>query len=407
LTDSKRRARARSTSRAVAILLVLGLAVASVPAAEAQHSEPNASVPDVSAGQGNIRVRLAHPDGAERTEGSAVVLYALAADGRPGVRSANADARGEHVFESISTASSTVYLIGVRFGSIPYGQRVQFQPGQTHLEVVIEVADPTADASALRIGESSLRVEWIGASLAVEERHALHNSGSRAIFVDPAQRTSAQPPFRSELLSGATNLNTNFGGLGDGFERRGSQLLYWGPVYPEKHEVRFQYLIPARPGEPLVGQPSLGSERARILFPDTGLTLSGKGLVPSDDVTLDGRSYRALDAGPLAAGDSITLDVSVPETRGDASAIRVPRADLWLELDDTFLQVTVDYQLEIADGPHLAGSAEAPLLRFELPPDAELRGLSPDAQNLGLVEAARAERLLRPESDAAELARRA
>lgn len=375
-------------------LLTLALLVFQVGTSWAQNPHESLTsggggVPDVPPGFSSILVQVVHPDGNKKTEGSAIVLYSLTADGSPGVRSSVADANGAFRFVDLSNAPGITYLVGARYRGVPYGKRVTFEPGQREILLLIDVADPTSDISGISVGASSLRLEWIGANLGVEEIHQLDNSGSDAVFVAPEERAGKPPPFRTTLAPGAERIDTTLSGNAEGYEVRGDELVFWGPVYADGLELRFRYLIPiANSGEGLSlrWQLDSGSRRATLLYPPGGLTLSVAGVSPGADVELADGPFHSLDAGEVAPGGSVEVSVALPEMTNDRSAISLPRADFWLDADDIFLQVNVDLSLEVAPGAHLAGSVEAPLLEFDLPPGAEFRGLSPQSRTMGLMQ---------------------
>ena len=373
------------------VLLLVPIIWVGTSAAQAPHeSLGNASgVSDVPPGTAVIYGQLLHPGGNEKTAGSTIVLYSLAADGSPGIRTTVTDRSGTFSFADLSSASGITYLVGANYGGIPYGKRVAFDPGQNEIVLVIDVDEPSDDSSRVSVGESSLRVEWIGASLGIEEVHQLENSGDEVIFVAPENRSGVQPPFRVTLPAGAEQIDTSLSGVADGYELHADELIFWGPIYADGLELRFRYLVPIvrDAGEEMKLRWKLdsGSRRASILYPPDGPTLTIPGVATGADVTLGERSFHALSLGPVSAGSSFEVAVSLPNMSNDRSAISFPRADYWLDADDTFLQVKFELHLEVAPGAHLTGSIEAPLLSFALPPDAELRGYSEEAQNLGLL----------------------
>jgi hypothetical protein len=345
--------------------------------------------PDVPPGNAAIFGQLLHPEGSSKTQGSTIVLYSLAADGSPGVRTEVADASGEFRFTNLSNASGITYLVGASYRGVPYGKRVAFEPGQDEIALVIDVDDPSADSSRISVTRSSLRVEWIGASLGIEEVHQLDNPDERVILVPAEERTGKQPPFRVTLPEGATRLDTTLSGVSEGYQERGRELSFWGPIYAGGLELRFRYLIPVAELEAaetaLAWQLDSGSQQATLLYPPSGPTLSLAGFEPGADVVLGEIPFRSLDAGAIAPGDILDVAVALPVMRKDLSAISIPRADIWLDADDTFLQANVEISLSVAPGAPLAGDIDAPLFVIDLPTGAELRGLSPEAQNMGMM----------------------
>jgi hypothetical protein len=377
------------------LLASLSLLVALVAAshafaqAAADGVDGPGDIQDIPPGNASILGQLVHPGGNAKTLGATIVLYSLAADGSPGARTTEADASGEFAFLDLSNASGITYLVGASYKSIPYGKRVVFEPGQSELAVTIDVEDPVEDSSQISVGDSSLRLEWIGASLGVEEVHQLANPGSHVVFVSPENREGKRPAFRTTLPKGYSRLDTTLSGIAEGFEVNGDELIFWGPIYAGGLELRFRYLLPIdqtpTADMSLRWQLDSGSEQASLLFPPEGPTLSLDGRSRSADITLGERLFHTIDLGRANPGQSFDVAISLPEMSNDRSAIKIPRADFWLDADDTFMQVSVEINLVVAQGAHLTGSAEAPLLTLVMPTAAEFLGYSQESQNIGLM----------------------
>lgn len=395
--------RRHSNTRARAPWALLGLVttmlfVGSTAFAQNPHEGLSAeqSMPDVQPGAASIYGQLRHPAGPEKTEGSTVILYSLAADGSPGVRTTAADGNGGFAFEALSGAAGITYLVGASYQSIPYGKRVVFEPGQTELTLILEVDDPVSDRSRINVGDSSLRLEWIGASLGVEEVHQLSNSGEEVVFVPPEMREATGPMFRTRLPKGATQVDTSLSGIAEGYVVEDEELKFYGPVYAGGLELRFRYVVPIQREENTAGKDEMsltwqldsGSTRATLLYPATGPLLSVAGLSRGKNIVLEERPYHSIDVGQAAPGTAIQALVALPAMSGDRSAISIPRTDYWLDADDTFLQVNVEMSLVIAPGAQLAGTREDPLLTFELPDGSEFLGYAQQAQSIGLFPTA-------------------
>lgn len=380
----------------IALLLVAaGLAGAATPArAQDPHGDMGGTPPDVPPGDGTIRVEVVHPTDPARTAGLDVALYALAPDGTPGLRSGRTGDDGTVLFEGVSTASDVVYLVGARYREIPFGRRATFEPGSRVLEVQVEVTDPLADTSAIRVAKSEWRLQWLGSELWVHETHTLESSADRVVQVPEGAREGARPAFVGELPEGASGFAPALGSFSQGLVLDGRTLRFWGPVYPGTQEVRYRYRLPLAGdagGEaiPVAGAWPSGSGRLELWLPESGPEVEVAG-VDLDAVELpepgerEGQPHRVIDLGPLDPGAQLAITVHVPPASHDAERIHIARADVWIDLDDVSAIVSQEVHLAVDDGPRLAGSPEDPLLRFQLPPGAELLGASPNANAIGL-----------------------
>jgi hypothetical protein len=385
-------ARALRRPGAVALLALLTavlLAIAAPGALAQGQAGAGQGVPDVPSGNGTLQGVVRHPDGPGKTEGLAIALYALDADGTPSLRSTTTDASGAFRFEDIASASGVTYLVGARYRNIPYGTRVRFDAEDKSerpvLEVVIEVADPSSDISTVSVVESRVEVGWMGDSLAIQESHLLNNSGDAVVYVEAGQRAGAQAPFVGHLPEAASGFTPAFGSLESDFERSGDTLRYFGSIHPGEQSVSYRYLLPAR-GERIVFEPRFpsGSQAVTFLIPVADPEASATGAERGDEIEIGGERFRSLIAGPLEPGASVALELQAPEQREDPDALEITMANAWLELDDTALTVMAEYTLEVAAGGRLVGTPDAPLLKIELPAGAELMGFSPNASRLGL-----------------------
>jgi len=364
--------------------------------AHSQSANPT-GVRDIPSGDGTLQGVVRHPDGPAKTRGLAVALYALDADGSPSLRNTTTDASGAFRFENIASASGVTYLVGARYRDIPYGTRVRFEAGEAGtaasklIEVVIDVADPTSDGTAVSVAESRIEVGWIGDSLAIQESHLLVNEGDAVVYTDPEARETAAAGFVAHLPEGAFNFAPAFGSLASDFEQRpNGDILYWGSIHPGDQTVSYRYQLPAS-GETVAFAPEFpsGSRSVTILIPVEDPEIQATGAVPGDELEISGQKFRTWVAGPLGSDGRIDLRLQAPEHREDPSALEIKLATVWLELDDTVLTVLVEYTFWVPPGGRLVGTADSPLLQIALPPGAELMGFSPNASRLGLQRSRR------------------
>jgi hypothetical protein len=338
-------------------------------------------------GDGTIRGIIIDPENPRGTAGLDVALYALHPDGTPGIGATKVEADGGFAFTGISNDSAIVYLVVARYAEVPLGERTGFAPGQLEIDLALTVEQPTTDASGLGIAESTLRIEALGSRLAVQEGHTLTNSGSRPVYVSEGARAGLTPPFRARLPKGARDFRSGVFNSDEGFEQRGDEIFYWGPIYAGQQELRFSYQLPAAPGADTVSLEKHfpdGTGGVRVMTPEAGPRVESPDLRPGDASEIDGRPVAVFEGGAVAAGQSIRLEVSVPDTVDDPDAIRLGRVELSVELDDTVMEVTQTHQIEVAAGAQVAGTPDAPLLRFDLPAGADLVGISGDAEELGI-----------------------
>jgi hypothetical protein len=338
-------------------------------------------------GDASLRGVVADADHPAATGDLTVALYALQPDGTPGIGSTQTSAEGSFAFPGLSNNPAIVYLVGVRYRGVSYGERTTFSQGQREIELSLSVKRPTRDASALSPIETSLQIESRGTKLVVLETHTIGNAGSQPVYVPEGERTNQRPPFQAQLPERAMNFQVGAFNTNEGFEQAGGQISYWGPLYAGEQELRYSYELPVDANTSFVQferRFPRGAGRIRVLTPEIGPHVESADLIAGDPVELEGRRFSLLESGARDPGAAIQLAVQLPETSADRSALQLGRAQLDVELDDTVLEVTQNQRVSVAAGSHLAGSLAEPLLRLALPPQAQLVSLSSNSQSLGI-----------------------
>jgi len=367
---------------------LLALAVAGAAWGQAApHPVAPSGLSSLPAGDGVLRGVIVDAESPGATGDLTVALYALQPDGTPGVGSTRTAADGSFEFTGVSSDPAIVYLVGVRYELVPYGERTAFVPGQPVVDLMLPVKRPTTDASGVEVLESSLRIESRGTRLTVEETHRLTSAGARPVYVPEGGRSGTPAPFRTSLPAGALDFQAGVFNATEGFEQDGDALRYWGPIYEGEQELRYAYQLAIPNGASVVGLTRRfpqGTGRVRVLTPEPGPRVESSDLVAGTPVDVDGRKLAVHESGAREPGSTVRLAVHVPETSSDPSQLSLGLAELAIELDDTVLEVTHSQRIEVAEGAHLAGRPGSPLLRFDLPVQAELVGLSTDAQQLGV-----------------------
>src|SRR5262249_33422727 len=175
-------------------------------------------------------------------------------------------------------------------------------------------------------------------------------------------RAGAKPLFEVELPAEADGFEAISGG--DGIERDGRRVRFWGPLYPGEQTIEFGYGLPLATSAIAIGFPS-GAPAVSVLAPKGVVAVTSDALRAAPERAVDEQRYAALHGAPIAAGGSLALAVT-PAARA-ASPLRTPRAELWLELDDAALEV--EERIEVVadgDGAPLT-SAAVPLLCLPVP----------------------------------------
>ncbi|MFO0688683.1 MAG: zinc ribbon domain-containing protein [Myxococcota bacterium] len=383
---------ARPLAGALAALALVGLLAGGLFAvpARAQHAGDTGTAPPPPAGDGRITVTVVNADAPADVAGLAIALYSLGSDGRPGFTNGQTDAQGRVTFANVSNDPGIVYLLGARYRDIPFGERVTFEAGRTEAAATIEVSTPTDRVEGVRVEELRVRLDWMGDRVLVREILRLVNSGTRVIQLPKAGTGGiARSIVARRLGEGAGQFTLGTSSMGDGLALEDGVVRYAGPLYPGDQTVEYQYTLPSpKPGEPLRVPIELDHAAARVvaIAGTAGMAIRGAGLVASSEVESDaGKALSAWARGALGARERSVLEATLPETRRGVELVSIPRADVWLDLDDTRVNATAELELEVAPGPPVAGTPDEPLLSVRLPEGASLTGVAPEAEGLGLL----------------------
>lgn len=367
----------RAARRALALALLVG---AAAPAA-AQHGEAP-GVGDVPAGPAAIRGRVVHAEDPARAAGVEMLLYALPADGVPGVRRATSGGDGGFAFEGISDDPQTAYLVGARHQDVPYpGARVSFAAGETERTgVEVRIGDATRDPSSVSVRELELRVAPRGGRLAVFERFRFGNDGARTVHVPAEARGEAPPAFRTELPAGASDFSVPLGLTPEGLAQDGVDVRFYGPIYPsawlgpaaQDQGISFEYALPAGDGGTVALRRRLasGAGRVVVLAPADGAPPDLAGARDEGEQEIEGRRWRRFVLEAVAPGATLAFTVPVPAARADPDAVALEESRIFLELDDAALLVREELRLTVRGDAPVVGRPGEPLLALHVPPGA-------------------------------------
>jgi hypothetical protein len=348
---------------------------------------PGADVGDVPSGPATLRGRVVHDSDPSAAGGVALVLYALGADGTPGLRGQVSSEDGSFAFENLSNDPDTVYLIGARYGEVPFGVRVSFEAGQRSKSVEVAIAESTVDGSGAGVGDVLIRVDRGCSGLLVRESHELHNTGSQVIYVPHPERAGREPILRIALPKDAANLESVDG---DHLDRQGDSIAYWGPLRPGVEEFEFGYALPGGDGGTRVRREfPTGSSRVRVFGRQTAppvrpLDSSDVPLVPGESVELETIHYAVLEARNIAAGDGVEFAVAEGAAIETDPRLTVLESRIWLDADGAAMSVDEQHQFSVIGDAPLTSATGAPLFCLDVGSGAQDLQFSTESLRLGL-----------------------
>lgn len=349
--------------------------------------------PDVPPGPARIEGVVRRAETGAPVAGAEVALYALTAEGVPGLRRATSDAEGRFVFANVANDPAIGWLVGARFEGVAFpGGRVGFAPGENVATIEVRVDQPTRDPARVHLGEVSLRLVREPAGLRAIQTFTLRNEGG-TYFVPTEARAGARAALETALPEGASAFEMPLGVVPEGLVRSGARLRWYGPVLPGAQEISWSFVLAPETKRSEAGAERFAfsldvprdTERVAVLVADPDAMLEADRLAGPEDAEVDGRTLRRWSAAAPPAG-ALPLRVSLPPARLAApGAVSVSEVRAVVQLDDAALDVTETHVLRIEGDTHVMGSAGAPLLRIPLPENAARLRFASDAPGLALT----------------------
>ncbi len=375
-------------SRRLARGWILALALATAGAAAAQGPAGGPEPSDVPSGPARVVGRVVHSEGP--AAGVSVLLYALPSGGAPGLRRAVTDADGAFAFEGISNRPDTVYLVGARYGGVPFpGARVLFGPDELERRVEVRVTPVRDDAGPVAIERLRVRLDALGSSLLVDENLTLRNEGSHTWYRPPAGRTEADSPVRLGLPRDAGEFRMPLGVPPEGLVRRDDEASFYGPVYPGSQELGWAYEVALREGRfDLTRRLPAEVGSVELWVPADAPRFDAGGLVEGERRSFEGREYRVFEAQGLGAGTSLTLALELPPARTDPDAVSLAEVRVILDWDDASVRAREEHRLRVAGDTPVVAPAGGRLLGIRLPDGAQDLRFGPQAASLGILPGA-------------------
>ncbi len=344
--------------------------------------------PDLPQGPGRITGQVVHAATGNPVADVEVALYALTADGVPGLRRATSDADGRFDFPGISNAADISYLLGGRYSGVPFpGARVRFAPGETEVSADVRLTDLTDDPTAIRPNGVELRVMRDAQGLRVLEGVKLINAGTTTYVVPPADQARAVPAFSATLPSDAFAFQMPLGVVPDGIRRDGDGIEYYGPIYPGPHDLSWSFSIPGTTDDEgrqrflLEGAVPNGTPLV-LLVPEGLGPIVASGFRRDDEPTIvDGRPHTRLSS----ESGSFRIEIAPPPARIDPDATRITEIQTVIDADDAALAVRETVTVEVSGDSVVLGTEASPLVRLPFPEEARDVQFGTDAGGVRLT----------------------
>lgn len=228
-------------------------------------------------------------------------------------------ADGSYVFADIEMPEGRSFLTTLEFGGVPYGSDIgTVEPGQTSLELPIQVYETTTDTSGLSIDRLHFFFELVGEDLLrVGELYIVSNPGDKTV----AAAEAGSPVLQFTLPPGATNLQFQDGQLGGRFLETDGGFADTTPIRPGmgNYQVLFSYDLPYSRKLDLARPVNLPVDALVILVPEDGIKVKSDAIQDAGTRDVQGMAYHMYTGGGLQAGSELDLTISGSAASGGAT----------------------------------------------------------------------------------------
>jgi hypothetical protein len=236
--------------------------------------------------------------------GAMVVLHRVGRERQGPMDSVHATAGGEFRFR-VPIDTTAIFLISSGWDGIEYfSSPLHTDPEQPDTGLVLMVSDTSSTAPVI-----------------VESRHLVisrpDKDGRRAAIEivvlgnpGPATRVApdtVRPVWAGSLPRHVLDFQASSGDFSaEALEARDDSVLLFAPIAPGQKQVIYTYALPPGPGR--IRLPAFDSIATfNVLLEEFDRTVTGGGVVKSDSLRIEGRSFRQW-VGPLRAGAVLQID---------------------------------------------------------------------------------------------------
>jgi mono/diheme cytochrome c family protein len=244
--------------------------------------------------------------GAAIPEGLTVNLHGFDDFTEAATLSTTVGVAGTFQFENVPYVPGRQFIVAASYQGVIYGSDLlAFDGGQTPAAAVT-IFESTSDPAALRVERMHVFFDFAGGQATVGELFLLSNEGDKTIAQQDA------PTVEFPLPSGATDVTMQGGQEGVDFVRTAEGIALTAPIRPGPNaaQVLLSFHLPYD-RELNFEQKILHPVNAlNVLLPEVGVKLRGGELQDGGSQDIQGTTYHTFDASGLAAGDTVTFQLS-------------------------------------------------------------------------------------------------
>lgn len=260
----------------------------------------------------------------EVPENLSVMLYVFNDGSQSGSFETSTDGSGVFSFEGIALTEGDQVIATTEYLGVSYmSSSFTYTTGQTVPDLSLAIYETTEDPLDVYFAQMSILLNKVENELRVGEYYLLANSGDRTWIGSYDEDLGANTTTTFSLPSDADGLWFSGAGLGDRFLSTADGFVDTAAVIPGEAstEVFFSYVMPFS-GKLQLSRPLVYPlQQAEMLVSEVGgIEIAGTGIVYEGVMEMDSGNALSYSAGPLAAGDTLTFEVTT-KTEGSISGL--------------------------------------------------------------------------------------
>jgi hypothetical protein len=298
----------------VALALSFSLSL-SFSFARAQDTGPGAATPPAATpiGQrsGTVMGQLLNGTAGGAIPGNlTMMLHAWDDNGETVMLDGTADAGGAFRFEDVPMQDGWVFAAMAGYNDVTFfSEQATVEPGLSELTLPLTVYETTTDASAVRVGQLHLFLDYVGGEVEVSEVYVLANTGDRVVQGTLSLADGRGATLQFALPAGANEVTFQANGDNGRFSMVDeTHFADTAPLQPGMGQAKVvvQYTLPYQSGMQLAHAVDYPVDGINIIQrADANVTLAGSDLSGPSTETMEGQSYSLY--GSTAAGLALTL----------------------------------------------------------------------------------------------------
>ena len=265
---------------------------------------------------GTVTGQIANGTAGSSTPGDlAVMLHAWDDSGETVMLDGRADASGAFRFDNVPMQDGWAFAAMLTYNDVTFfSESGVVESGTKALALPLTVYEPSPDASAVRVAQMHVFLDFGPGEVSVGEIYILSNPTDRAVVGGLTLPDGRPATVQFALPAGANKVGFEGDGSGQRFIITPDGFADTGAVLPGEGtaQVMVTYVLPYVSGmtvEHAVGQPV--DARNVLIRADAGVAVGGPGIgAPTPRQLGSGETFNIYAAGPLQPGDSLTISLT-------------------------------------------------------------------------------------------------